>query len=70
MYEGMISDLLSGVLQTHQVLLEKAQSCYLGKRMLQKKKVWKVIINCGQCVLEKNIYFIKRFPQPIYILIQ
>jgi len=37
MYEGMISDLLSGVLQTHQVLLEKAQSCYLGKRMLQKK---------------------------------
>ncbi len=30
--EGMVSDLLSGVLQTLQALQEKTQSCYLGKR--------------------------------------
>jgi len=53
MYEGMISDLLSGVLQTHQVLLEKAQSCYLGKRMLQKKVRLSLIV--------ANVYWRKTF---------
>ncbi len=35
LYEGMISDLLSGVLQNHQTLQEKTQSCYVGKRTLE-----------------------------------
>jgi len=55
MYEGMISDLLSGVLQTHQVLLEKAQSCYLGKRMLQKKKYGRLSL------IVANVYWRKTF---------
>ncbi len=32
--EGMVSDLLSHILQTHQALQVKTQSCYLGKRTL------------------------------------
>ncbi len=35
LYEGMVSDLLSGVLQTLQALQEKTQSCYLGEKTLQ-----------------------------------
>jgi len=31
MYGGLVSDLLSVVLQTHQALYEKTQSCYLGE---------------------------------------
>ncbi len=33
--EGMLSDLLSGVLQTHQALQQKTESCYLVRRTLQ-----------------------------------
>jgi len=35
LYGGTVSDLLSGVFQIHQAW-EKTQSCYLGKRRLQK----------------------------------
>jgi len=31
LYGGLVSDLLSVVLQTHQALYEKTQSCYLGE---------------------------------------
>jgi len=63
LYGGMISDLLSGVLQTHQALLEKTQSCYLGGC---KKYGIKVVPN----VLEKTIHFIMRFPPFVSVLLQ
>jgi len=57
LYGRMLSDLLSCVLQTHQALEERSQSCYLGKRRLQKV-FNKRANNCSRCVLDLfNIFF-------------
>jgi len=55
LYGGMVSDLLSVVLQTHQALWKKAQSFYLGKRRLQK-----VFNKRGQIIVPK-VFWRKTF---------
>ncbi len=60
----MVSDLLSGVLQTQQALQEKTQICYLGKMTLQ----WFGGNNCGQHELEKAFISQCETPPPTFQL--
>jgi len=55
LYGEMVSDLLSGVIQTYQALRVKTQSCYLGKRRLQK------VLNKRVPIIVANVFWRKTF---------